>query len=207
MDDPTPSAHAVTIATTEHFTLQTARAATVTESNGRANLFLGAVSSALVALAFVGQITGLDTGFLTFGLVLLPVLMFVGLVTFNRVLQSAVEDLTYAVRINDVRRFYLDAAPELDAYLAPPTEGRAEAVMSTVGLRPGPLQPFLTTAGMVEVLTAVLAGAIVAFVVAVVDREQPALAILLGVLVAAAMLLALHRTQLRVWRRATDSMA
>lgn len=196
----------MTIATTEHFTLQTARAATVTESNGRANLFLGAVSSALVALAFVGQVTALDTGFLTFGLVILPVLLFVGLVTFNRVLQSAVEDLTYAMRINDVRRFYLDAAPELEAYLAAPAERRAEAVMSTVGLRPGPLQPFLTTAGMVEVLDAVLAGAIAAFVVAVVDRDQAALAIVVGILVAGAMLVVLHRTQLRVWRRAIHEL-
>jgi hypothetical protein len=41
--------------TTEHFTLQTARSATIMESNGRSALFLSTVSSAVVALAFIGQ--------------------------------------------------------------------------------------------------------------------------------------------------------
>ncbi|MGI9031368.1 MAG: hypothetical protein ACR2HP_15505 [Ilumatobacteraceae bacterium] len=203
MDEPTSSAHAATIATTEHFTLQAARAATVTESNGRANLFLGAVSSGLVALAFVGQVSGLDTGFLTFGLVVLPVLLFIGLVTFDRVLQSAVEDFSYAQRINDVRRFYLAAAPELGEYLLAPAERGTAAVMTTMGLRPGRLQPFLTAAGMVEVLNAALAGAIVAFAVSTIDRDQAALAIVAGLVVGALLLTVLHRAQRRVWTRAT----
>jgi hypothetical protein len=42
----------VTFMTTEHFVLQTARAATIAETNGRTALFLGSVSSVLVALAF-----------------------------------------------------------------------------------------------------------------------------------------------------------
>jgi hypothetical protein len=40
--------------TTEHFTLQTARSATIMETNGRSALFLSTVSSAVVALAFIG---------------------------------------------------------------------------------------------------------------------------------------------------------
>ena len=41
--------------TTEHFTLQTARSATIAEANGRCALFMGSVSSAVVAVAFIGQ--------------------------------------------------------------------------------------------------------------------------------------------------------
>jgi hypothetical protein len=41
---------AVTMATTEHFNLQTARAATISEANGRASIYLAAVSSNLIAL-------------------------------------------------------------------------------------------------------------------------------------------------------------
>src|SRR5439155_18491145 len=44
------SAHlaaAVTFATTEHFNLQTARATTVAEANGRASIYLAALSSSL----------------------------------------------------------------------------------------------------------------------------------------------------------------
>ena len=42
---------AVTCATTEHFNLQTARALTVSEANGRASIYLAALSSNLIALA------------------------------------------------------------------------------------------------------------------------------------------------------------
>jgi hypothetical protein len=44
--------------TTEHFTLQTARSATIADSNGRSALYLSTVSSAVVALAFIARSTG-----------------------------------------------------------------------------------------------------------------------------------------------------
>ena len=43
---------AATFATTEHFNLQTARAITVSEANGRASIYLAALSGNLIALAF-----------------------------------------------------------------------------------------------------------------------------------------------------------
>src|SRR3954453_1581721 len=43
---------AATFATTEHFNLQTARALTVSEANGRASIYLAALSGNLIALAF-----------------------------------------------------------------------------------------------------------------------------------------------------------
>ena len=75
---------AVTFATTEHFNLQTARAVTVSEANGRASLYLAALSSNLIALAFIGQMSRLGTAFRAFALILLPALAFVGTVTFQR---------------------------------------------------------------------------------------------------------------------------
>jgi hypothetical protein len=86
--DPRPPA--VTFVTTEHFVLQGARAATIAESTGRANMFLAAVSGALVALGLVATASSVGTAFYAFGLVLLPTLAFVGLVTFERVLQSGI---------------------------------------------------------------------------------------------------------------------
>src|SRR5947199_3563515 len=84
--DPRPAA--VTFATTEHFTLQGARAATIGESTGRATMFLGAVSGGLVALGLIATATSVGTAFYAFALVLLPTLAFIGLVTFERVLQT-----------------------------------------------------------------------------------------------------------------------
>lgn len=82
--DPRPAA--VTFATTEHFTLQGARAATISESTGRASRFLMAVSGGLVALGLVATASRVGTAFYAFGLILLPTLTFVGLVTFERAL-------------------------------------------------------------------------------------------------------------------------
>jgi hypothetical protein len=109
--------HAATFASTEHFSLQTARALTVSESNGRANVYLAALSSNLIALAFIGQMSRLGVAFYAFALILLPVLAFVGTVTFVRLVQSSVEDIAYAHRIGLVRSYDLRVSPELEPYL------------------------------------------------------------------------------------------
>jgi hypothetical protein len=106
------SSQLVSIMTTEHYNLQTGRAMTVSEANGRASLFVGAVSSGLIALALVAQLSHLGTAFFVFSLVVLPTLFFMGLITFQRVLQSGLADVTYARGINRIRHLYLEYAPK-----------------------------------------------------------------------------------------------
>jgi hypothetical protein len=83
----------VTVLTTEHFTLQGARAATTSESTARAALFVGAVSSGLTALGFVGQASSFGSSFEAFALLVLPTLFALGVFTFVRLVQSSTEDL------------------------------------------------------------------------------------------------------------------
>jgi hypothetical protein len=120
--EPRPAA--VTFVTTEHFTLQGARASTIAEATGRATMFLSAVSGGLVALGLIATAAGVSTAFYAFALILLPTLVLVGLVTFNRVLQAGIEDFGYASRIARLRAYYFQCAPELVGYLlsAPPAE-------------------------------------------------------------------------------------
>src|SRR5688572_28232356 len=73
-----PAPAAVAFITTEHFTLQGARASTVAESTGRATMFLGSVSAGLVALGLMATATEVGRAFYAFGLILLPTLSFVG---------------------------------------------------------------------------------------------------------------------------------
>src|SRR5512132_2009067 len=94
--------------TTEHFTLQTARSATIADSNGRSALYLSTVSSVVVALAFIGQVDRLGHAFSLFALALLPALVLLGVLTYLRLVQTAVEDLFYARAINRIRRHYVD---------------------------------------------------------------------------------------------------
>src|ERR1043166_4496620 len=58
---PRPSA--VNLVTTEHFALQSARAATIAESTGRATMFLTSASGGLIALGLVATATGAGTAF------------------------------------------------------------------------------------------------------------------------------------------------
>src|SRR5919198_461489 len=152
-------APAVTFATTEHFTLQTARSITVSEATGRASIYLAALSSSLIALAFIGQMSRLGAAFYAFALILLPVLAFVGAVTFQRLVQSSIEDIAYAQRIARLRAFYLGLAPELEPFLLVLRGPRAEALLHHERLRPSARQLMLTTAGMVAVVNSVVIGA------------------------------------------------
>jgi hypothetical protein len=42
----------ITLLTTEHYNLQVQRASTISETNGRTSVYLGAVSAGLIALGF-----------------------------------------------------------------------------------------------------------------------------------------------------------
>jgi hypothetical protein len=141
---------AATFATTEHFNLQTARAVTVSEANGRASIYLAALSSNLIALAFVGQMSRLGVAFYSFALILLPVLAYVGVVTFLRLVQSSIEEIAYAHRTALLRTFYLKLAPELEPYLL--VGGRRSAAP----LAPSAWQLTLTVAGMIAVINSVV---------------------------------------------------
>src|SRR6516165_6176826 len=162
VDGPDPRPSAVPFVTTEHFTLQGARAATIAESTGRATMFLTSVSGGLVALGLVATASRVGTAFYAFGLALLPTLTLIGLVTFERVLQSGIEDYGYARRIALLRSYYFEKAPELTPYLLsvpPPERLHVQGVFPSrrsQGLR--------TVAGMIGVITAVLAGSTVGLI-------------------------------------------
>jgi hypothetical protein len=160
---------AVTFATTEHFNLQTARAVTVSEANGRASIFLAALSSSLIALAFIGQMSRLGPAFYAFGLIVLPVLGFMGVVTFERLVQSSFEDIAYAERIGRLREFYVAVAPELAPYVLVVHGLQAPPLMHGGAARPSAWQLTLTTAGMIAVVNSVVLGACAGLLLKTID--------------------------------------
>jgi hypothetical protein len=81
------------------------------DSNGRIALYLGSLSSSLVALALVAQQLRFGDVFLVFVLTVLPALLFLGLVTYVRVLHNSVEDIIYARAINRIRHYYTEIDP------------------------------------------------------------------------------------------------
>jgi hypothetical protein len=189
--------------TTEHFALQGARSATIAEATGRATMFLGAVSGGLVALGLIATATGVGGAFFAFGLVLLPTLAFLGLVTFHRALQTGIEDHHYARRIAQLRGYYFSRAPELAGYLlSVPPEERLK-IQGMPGARRW--QGLLTVAGMVGVITAVMAGSAVALAAAAGSHHSLLWALALGVPSGLAVLGALLVVQRREWLQAMNA--
>jgi hypothetical protein len=108
---PELSLQIVTMITTEHYNLHTGRSLTVADANGRCTLLIGAISAALIAIAFTGQVSHMGTAFFVFSLVLVPSLLLMELTPFEGVLQSTIEDLTYARAIMRIRHLYLELNP------------------------------------------------------------------------------------------------
>ena len=186
--------------TTEHFVLQGARAATIAESTGRANMFLAAVSGGLVALGLVATASSLGAAFYGFGLVLLPTLSFVGLVTFERTLQTSIEDTEYARRMALLRRYYFEQAPEIASYLVSASSAERLHMQRVPGDR---WQGYRTVAGMVAVITAVLAGSTATLAAILIFDHSLAAAVISGAAVALSVMIAMIRYQVSAWERAT----
>jgi hypothetical protein len=152
----------LTALTTEHFTLQGARSQTMNESSSRAALYIGAVSSTLVALGFIGQISPGGDTFNTFALTVLPTLYLLGVFTFVRLVECAAEDFRYGLAINRIRGYYKQLAGDranlfllsghddglgVFANVAVPVEGRTQ---------------YFTFGSVVAVINSVVGGSAVA---------------------------------------------
>jgi ABC-type sugar transport system permease subunit len=155
----------------------------------------------MVALGLIATASRVGTAFYAFGLVLLPTLTFVGLVTFERTLQSGMEDLGYARRIALLRGYYFDQAPELAPFLmSVPGPER----LRVLGLGEGRWQAFRSVAAMVAVITAVLAGSAIGLLAAVVTEHSVASALVAGGVIALVALGATMRRQQAAWVHATS---
>jgi hypothetical protein len=194
--------------TTEHFTLQTARSATIMETNGRSALFLSTVSSAVVALAFIGQVADVGQPFFLFALAMLPALFVLGLLTYLRLAQSASEDLLYSRAINRIRRYYLELDPAAPSWFLLGGHDDIHGVTANMGLAPSSRHLLSHTATMVAVTTSMIGGVFVALAVGGLGagRVPVTVAAAAGVLVSLILTAALWRDQARRWRAAEQSV-
>ena len=160
-----PAALRLQILTTEHWSLLSTRALSWNETSSRTAAFLAALSGAVVALALVAQATAFGEGFVTFALLILPVVLFLGVATFARLVQINHEDVRWVIGMNLLRHAYLEAAPELRPYFITGWHDDEAGIMATFGARVGPgafVHEFVTAPGMLAVVDAVLAGVLAA---------------------------------------------
>jgi hypothetical protein len=158
----------VQILATEHWSLLTARTQLWNEAFSRGGMFLAVVSGSVVAMALVAQATSFGEEFALFSLLLLPMVIFVGVVTFVRVVQSNAEDRRWLLAMNRIRHGYLHVAPDLEPYFTTSQYDDPAGLVQSYGRSRGMPTPFsglLSTAGVVSTVNGMLVAIFVGLVV------------------------------------------
>src|SRR6266516_2011497 len=169
------SSQLVSIMTTEHYTLQMGYSISTSEVNGRSSLFVGTVSSALIALAFVAQLSHFGTAFFVFSLVAIPTLFFIGLITFERMLQANSATLKYARGMNRIRHLYLEYAPQMQPYFILSSRDDMRGILGDMGVTHPHVwwEGFFSAAFMIAMINSVLAGSFVGLLLAACTLPLP----------------------------------
>jgi hypothetical protein len=112
-----PDAVRAQLLAAEHWSLLATRGAVWNEIFSRTGTFLTTLSATTVALSLVVQATGFGSSFRTVAVLVLPLVLFVGLGTFIRLIEADIEDAWLVVGMNRIRHAYVELAPELESYL------------------------------------------------------------------------------------------
>ena len=95
-----------------------------------------------------------------FALLILPGLLFLGTVTFVRIVETGIEDATYAQAINRIRRYYLELAGEDARYFALGGNDDMEGVLANMGITDSRWRPFFSVASVIALINSMVAGAL-----------------------------------------------
>jgi hypothetical protein len=191
--DPPDRQELLTALTTEHFTLQGARAQTASESASRASLYILAVSSTLVAMGFIGQATGSRETFDIFSLTVLPTLYALGVFTYVRVVECGAEDFRYGLAINRIRGYYKQIAGEQANLFLLSGHDDGRGVFANSAVPSEGRKQYFTFATVVAVVNSVVGGSAIAIALGAVAAAPLGVAAGVGGAVALASLALLLR--------------
>jgi hypothetical protein len=178
MDEKERRSALLSALTTEHFVLQTAASATVSESASRATIYILALSSSLVASGFAVQSR---EAFGPFIASVLPAVFLLGLFTVIRLVDVTLEYQHCLRGIAHIRGYYRTLGPEGADYFAA-ERGRWPEARSTPSLQLGASIGFLTTtATMVAFINTFVAGAGITLLARHLLGAQTPVALLAGV--------------------------
>ncbi len=162
----------VSILSTEHWSLLTARSLVYNEAFARGGMFLTLLSASLVGLGLVYQGGGGGPDFPIIVVAILAVDLFVGLATLGRIISASIEEFRAMQAMNRIRRAYFEIAPDVRPYFSTSGHDDPDSILEVYGALPerpsavmNILYGFTTMPGMIGVLNAVIAGALVGAVV------------------------------------------
>ncbi len=161
---PLADPRALTILTTEHWSLLSARGLVYNEAFARAGMFLTFLSTTLVGLGLFSATAGFSSTFLVVVAVVLGVDLFIGLSTLGRVASATSEDLRMLQGMNRLRHAYHEMLPGLEDYFVWGKHDDMRGVFAIYnapamsGLLRPMLHAFTTVPGSISVICAALAG-------------------------------------------------
>jgi hypothetical protein len=197
---------ALTILTTEHWSMLTARSLVYNEAFTRAAMFLTFLTGTLVALGFLSQGLGNTREFLAVATAMLGFDLAIGLVTLGRVMSASGEDLRAIQAMNRLRHAYLEMVPSLEPYFSTSWHDDLAGVLASYG-PPADRGTFVgeiahglsTIPAMVGMITAAVAGAFAAALVLLLDAS-PTLGIAVGVGVFVLVVILINIAAYRMFR-------
>ncbi len=150
------------ILSTEHWSLLSTRSLGWPEMAGRTQMYLTALSGTVVGLALAADGTRFGPAFHWFALALLPPLLFIGIVTFVRLVYINREDARWLQGMNRIRNAYVSVAPAIAPHLVTGAHDDDDGLYRTYAADEAPqgqeLHALFTTPGMVSVINAVIGG-------------------------------------------------
>ena len=195
----------LTALTTEHFTLQGARSQTMSESSARASIYVLSVSSALVAMGFIGQTSATGDTFNVFALTVLPTLYLLGAFTYIRLVECAAEDFRYGLAINRIRGYYKQIAGDQANLFLLSGHDDGRGVFENLAVPVEGRSQLFTFATVVAIINSVIGGSAVAIAASAVGAPLGAAAAV-GGLVAMVSVLGWVRLAARLLARRTGGI-
>jgi hypothetical protein len=129
IDDP----RTITLLTTEHWSLLSARSLAYNEAFVRAGMFLTFLSTSFVALALIAQAMSFGRDFLSVAALVLAFDFVIGLTTFLRMNGANLDDLRANHGMARLRHAYTQITPIVTPYFTTPTHDDIDAVTAVYG--------------------------------------------------------------------------
>ena len=181
LNDP----RALTILSTEHWSLLSARSLAYNEAFTRGGMFLTFLSTSFVALALFSSAMSFGTDFLTVAAVLLGFDLVIGLLTYGRISGANLDDLRAVHGMARIRHAYTQVAPGVEPYFTTATHDDIASVLGAYGTPStspsGDLLYALTTSGGMIGLIVSMVGGVFAAVVALLFGIDGSAAVWIGV--------------------------
>ena len=161
LDDP----RLLTVLSTEHWSLLSARSLAYNEAFTRAGMFFTLLSTSLVALAFLAGVIDDGRTALTIAAVVLGVVFLVGLLTAIRIIGCNEEDGWAMHGMNRIRNAYVQILPQVEPFLITDIHDDVAGISRSYGFV-GPdstprtiLYGLSTSGGLVVIVDGIVGGA------------------------------------------------